>query len=612
MSTFEGFLQLLESGDPVEAGRLNKQTRRMDENLKYVWDVLKAASIGSTIYARRQVVETEAKVGMVVYFNTSTQKFERALAIAEVNDATGVVSTAASAQAWGIVSTKIDATTADILLYGLATVDISQAVSGALSVGVYYLSGGSPGKLVPQKPPVTAAVLRRLPDGRVFVMPQFVDFIDRHVHYKYDLTCRPAGSHSPPAEGNTHEISDPDTSVPGWLPADHAIFEGNAPVGAVFGYNLAGQPALKAAWPPVPIRNAELLWDKGLSSDSGMMIVQLGREGQCVLDQKGIWWMSNCYGDVPWPTLLDTTGSASGSDSTSYSSTIPECPRAIRMVMQLAFTRVNFATDASVVLSLTSNDARVKIRCYEDPTKAASTGNLSISLDLNLIVKDDQTGYLALKNFNPTTSEFQRGPITEGVYALSSNVSLTGTVVGTREISGVTRTIYQGLVGVTVNPADTKELDVQLVRLDGAEEGSYGTPPVMYLEFIAGDEREYRGKVHIPYDLAIPSPQLALRFSILGRAAGTLPQLTFSGRIVPQPSDGLSTPEDLPVDGDEFSIACTTVATITTNQYVEAVSTPFDVEPGDTVYFTVRRSSSDGYAGAVGVLRQNGVVSSGA
>lgn len=149
------------------------------------------------------------------------------------------------------------------------------------------------------------------------------------------------------------------------------------------------------------------------------------------------------------------------------------------------------------------------------------------------------------------------------------------------------------------------------MRLDGAEEAFYGEPPLMYLEFTPNDTREYRGKINVPADLAIPSPQLALRFTLFGRAAGTLPQLEFSGRIVPRPTAGLDTPMAIPVDGTEFPITCDTTGLLSaTNQYVEAESDPFAIAAGDTIFFTVRRTDSDGYAAAMGVLRQAGIVTS--
>jgi hypothetical protein len=283
------------------------------------------------------------------------------------------------------------------------------------------------------------------------------------------------------------------------------------------------------------------------------------------------------------------------------------------MALKLYFAKVNFATDASVVLSLHSADSRIKVHCYGDPTKDATTGHLELTLDLNLVVAENEDGSHALKEFDPETSQFKRGPIVEGLYATQPNVTLVGTMSKVIPISNVPTLVQQGLVSVTVDPADTKELDVQLVRLDGAEEAYYDDPPLMYLEFLEGDERSYRGKIQIPNDLAIPSPELSLVFLVLGRAIGTLPQLTFTGRIVPRPPNGLATPLLLPDNTSEFAITCTTVAVLSTaNRYVEAVSVPFDVTAGDTVYFTVTRSAVDGYAGAVGIVRQTGIVSSGA
>jgi len=606
--SFQSLLQLIQERDPVVAGKVNSPLRQIDQNVRYVWDLLKAAGIGSTVYAREQTVEAEAKVGMAVYLNKTTQRFERGLALAEVDQASGIVATAESSQVWGVLASKRNATLADILLFGVDTIDLSEAVDGTPAAGVYYLSSAAPGKLVQQKPPVSVAVLRRTTTGTVFVMPQFVDYLDRHTHYRFDLKCAPAATHVPPAPGARHVLTDPTPSRRGWLPADNPVFGGKAPAGAVYGYNLSQEPKLSALWPPVPLTNAELEWNKAIDTDVGFTGVPLGRDGLCVLDRNGIWWMSDCYGDVPWPVDYGTGNSASASDSVGS-----ECPRLTEMALRLYFSRVNFATDSAVVLSVHSRDARLKVRCYGDTERPASTGHIELLLDLNLTVQDDAVGFLALKEFDPATSKFKRGAVAEGLYALSGNVTLTGDVSGSRTVGGTARTVYQGLVGVTVDPADTKEIDVQLYRLDGALEEYWGDPPNMYLELPAGDQTNFRGKLYVPADLAIPSPQMRLRLLVLGRAVGTLPQLTFSGRIVPRPSDGLNTPVDLPADGEEFTITCDTTGTLTgAGQYVEAVSEPFDVAAGDVVYFTVQRESGDGYAGAVGVIRQAGVLSSGA
>jgi hypothetical protein len=602
---FETLLQQLQSGDPVSAGRVNAPLNQLDRNSRHLYDLFQTSGNGSTVYARQQTVEAEAAVGMPVYL--AGQSFVRAMAVAEPDPVTGVVRTADSTQVWGIVANKINATLADILLFGVATVDLSQAVDGTVSPGVYYLSGSNPGKLVRQRPPVSVAVLRLTSGGQVFVSPQFVDFLDRHTHYQFALACQPAGTTQPPAEGALHTLTDGNSLLSGWLPADHLVFAGKAPPGAVYGYNLSAHTAVGNIWPPVPVSNARLEWNKGISADVGFTGVPLGSGGLAVLDRYGIWWMSNCYGDVPWPLDYDTANS----ESNSYSDSIgAECPRHLEMAMTLYFAQANFAGNSATVLSLASGDPRVSVVCRDDPSRTASSGHLLLELDLDLTsVGDDTTGHLAFKEFDEAAGEFRRGPVAEGLYARSANVTLSGSATTSRVVDGETRTLYHGPVGVSVDPADSKELETQVVRLDGAEDASFGEPPIMYLALPTGTETEFRGRVDVPGDLAIPSPRLTFRFAVLGRAAGTLPQLTFTARIVPRPASGLATPLDLPDDPEEFSVTCPTTGILaSSNQYVEATSTSFAVTAGDTIYYTVKRSASDGYAGEVGVMRQTAVV----
>lgn len=606
--SFEQYLKTIAAGDPVAAGTVNKPLRQVDQNTRYLWELIQASAIGSTVYARKQTVEAAAKVGMPVYLDTVSQSYLRGLATAEVDEVNGVVATAPSSQVWGIIANKHSSTLADILLFGVANIDITEAVASTdLGTGIYYLSGSNPGRLTRQKPPVSVAVLRRTAAGTVFVMPQFVDYLDRHTHYKFNLVCRPAGTTSQPAVGEHHVITDANSLLTGWLPADHEVFAGKAPAGAVFGYNLSAQPKLANIWPPIPVSGSSLEWNKGLSADVGFTDVPLGENGLAILNRDGIWWMSSCYGDVPWPVDFSSADSSSMSESIT-----DQCPRLLSMEMLVYFTKVNFATDAASVLSLRSTDPRLKVNCYGTSTPA-TTGNLQIELDLNLIVKTGQPGYLALKDFDPASSTFTQGPVVEGLYAGSANVNMSGSATSTRIIEGIPETVFHGLVAINVDPADTKELDIQIVRLDGVEEEYFGSPPLMYLGFEPAVTNSYRSKIHIPFDLAINTPKLKLRFEVLGTVAGTLPNLTVTARRVSRPASGLTTPVSLPLDATEFSVSITTAGVLSSaNQYVEADATPFTVAPGDTVYVHVSRSSSDGYLGTVGILRQSGIVVSGA
>jgi hypothetical protein len=354
---FEDFLRLIRTGEPVTAGVTNRAPAQIDRNVRYLWDVVQAAGIGSTVYARKVTVEAGAVPSVPVYYNGTTQRFERALAVASADPTTGVVETAASSHVFGLVTFKHNATLADVLLFGYAELDLSAAVAGTVVSGLYYLSGVTAGRLVRQRPPVSVPVCR-VAGTRVFVNPQLVDFLDRHTHYRFPLTCLPAGDHTPPVGGGRHVITNPDTDLPGWLPADHASFAGKAPAGAAFGYNFAAHSALANAWPPLPVSQSYLEWSKGLDGDVGFT----GVPGDlCVVNKDGLWWMSDCYGDVPWPAFWDTTPGT----GSSLTEVLGECPRDLYMELVLWFAKVNFATDNAVVTSLRSLDDRLLVRCAD-------------------------------------------------------------------------------------------------------------------------------------------------------------------------------------------------------------------------------------------------------
>jgi hypothetical protein len=95
----------------------------------------------------------------------------------------------------------------------------------------------------------------------------------------------------------------------------------------------------------------------------------------------------------------------------------------------------------------------------------------------------------------------------------------------------------------------------------------------------------------------------------LGRAAGTLPQLTAAYYLANRPPNGLSTP--VAVTQSYTALTVTTVATVGANEAVEALSAAFAVAPGDIVYIQVQRTPaaiSDAYAGELGIMQQVGVL----
>ena len=671
--SLERFIKYIREGEPVSPGTPNRPLQQLDQNIQYLWNLIQAANLGSTVYARAQTVNSTLKVGQPVYFDATSARFEPAFAATESDSATGYLTVPDQAQVWGIVAEKHNATLADILLFGYAQIDIREAVGadvlpdGSVAAGTWYLSGASSGRLTRQLPPVTIPVLKTNGSGGVYVNPSFVDFLENHRHYMFSLVMAPAGTVATPATGAVHAISAANAALPGWLPAGHAIFGGLAPANAKFGYNLSQDSALRNLYPPVPVQSACIQMQRPSIQDTTTTRKWYGQqlmEDLVVIDRNGIWWMRDCYDEVPWPTDLASVTAASGDGTTitytaantftvghivsvtgltitsgatlnianmtiasrtasqftvtnttvGVSSGIgsvtgaPLACTATSYVLKLYYTRVGFATDNTTVSSLRSVDNRLVITCTGQTT-SASTGNLDIDLDLNFLNgPQTATGHIAIKTFNAATSTFTAGPIAEGVYAKTDNVLLSSTVPTTTIVAANTSyTVHHGPVGIGVLTS-SRELISQLVRLDGVTEENY---PVLYLGMPNSSTTSYIVKFEVPADVP-NSSQLRFRSRILGRASGNLPQLTVSYYKTERPINGLATP--IAVTQTYVALTMVTVATLTSaNQAVEALSSEIPVAPGDLVYIKVQRSPasvSDQYPGELGVMQQVGVLTS--
>lgn len=606
--SLERFIKFIKEGEPVSPGTPNRPLQQLDQNIQYLWQLIQAAELGSTVYARSQTIVSTLEKGQPVYLNATTQRFEPAFASTETDTVTGYLTVSDQAQVWGVVASKLNATLADILLFGYARFDISSAIAadelngdGSVPAGTWYLSGSSVGFLTRQQPPVSVPVLKTDTAGGVFVNPKFVDFLENHRHYVFDLEMVPAGDVTPPAVGGTHVITGADSGQVGWLPASDAVFNGNAPTGAKFGYNLSQNPDLKNIFPPIPLQSASVQMQRPSVWDTTMERKWYGQqlmEDLVVVDRNGIWWMSDCYDEVPWATDLDT--------ASSLSESFGDCdPGSKQYSLKLYYTRVNFATDNTIVRSLQSLDDRLVITCAGNDS-AASTGDLEIDLDLTLMIGDqDLPGYIVFKSFDANTNTFGLGPVAEGVYATSANVLLTSPLQTTDDDGN---TVYHGPVGVGVINQATQELSSQLVRLDGVTEEDF---PVLYLGLPNDNSTSYVVKFEVPGD-APANSTFQFRPRIIGRSTGTLPQLTVTYYKAARPSDGLNTPELVSQSYSAMTIV--TVATLSAaNESVEAVSDAVAVDPGDIIYVKVQRTPadvSDSYSGELGIMQQVGVLTS--
>lgn len=596
-SAFVPVLSLINDGENVDAKTTNRPLRQLQKNFNYLLGRANAASSGKALI-ESVIFDATVTVGTPVYLDTDNQKFSPALAELVGNDES-LLAPAESAGVVGVCLIKTGTTAGLVVLYGSVTLDISASLQSgeSLQAGVYYLSSSQAGKLTANPPAVAIPVLRYDGAGNCLVAPSALDLMRDHVHNAFELVCHPAGVHDTPAEGDPHVITAADNSLPGWLPADDTIFGGLAPEGAAFGYNLSQHTTLQQLWPPMPVDGAVLMFDRGEDATQGLHEVPLGSTGAAIIDANGIWWMSDCYNDVPWP--LDDPGSGDPGESEDGPL---ECPRQLFMRMRLYFSKPTYSTSASAVTSLRSTDSRLRIRCETDPDVVKSVGPLVASLDLDLMVSSDSTSVTGRALTGMSDDTFTQGPVVHGVRSLSPNLTVSG-----GQVISIEGNAYRfGLLSITASQSATVELSVQETRVENATLEYVDN--IMYLEFPQDTDATIRSQLDVPDDLAIENPEITFRFRLLGLAAGTLPPLVLSARRIPANNDD-NDPITLPTT--DTTVELDSEVAVGVEQYVTVSSAPFAVEAGDQVFFSLSRldeTDPDGYAAAVGVLQQKATV----
>ena len=604
----------IQPGEPVEAGVVGRPDRTLEERTEYLKDRLDAAELGRAIFDSDATISPDVLPGHPVYWNYTSQRYEKALAAVEVDQPTQTLVVQPSSDCIGICYRKRSSTLADIVLRGIVAIpELTNAIGPTIAPGRYYLSAVEPGKLVQQKPAVTVYVCyvqgpkNNCSDvPRVVVMPHVRDFLDDHTHYRFDLTCRPAGTHVPPAVDGTHTITSPDVSLSGWLPASHAIFNGKAPAGAVFGYNLSQHLALSRVWPPLPVQSVAVLWDKGIEH-LGATEVPLGRTGLATCDTNGIWWMSNCYGDVPWPADY-TTIPIEVTDPP-----VEECPREEGMRVAVVYLRMLLGNDRRMVTKLEPGpDSPITVtNCDGLP---ATTGDLELNLNLQVDPTEIQGGQAFKAILNGR--KLQKGWLAEGfiahnqpqvVITSSRTRALTTTEKDLLELPLTDAVIaHQGLINFDFdNQFADREISPQIIRLSDTVERLYMDIP--YLGFPAGQASLLRIRLNVPSGNLGSNLQMKIRVRYFGRGtvAQSIPALYMSYRRLVQPAT-LGTA--LILSDVSPNLTFNSVVALPADTVIERDSSNFDIAEGDVVLVTLGRLAGDVYP-EVGVLRISGIIS---
>lgn len=621
---FQG-IRHVQKNSGVTASNTSQSTRELEARTNELNARLDAASAGMLLQWDLRKVAAAVIEGTAVFWNSTTSQFEPAQAGAEHDTVTGTYVATAASDVLGVCLHKEDNTTGTIIFAGFAEMtptQVSNLFGASATVGRYYLSATTAGKLVKQRPSVTVAVAYLLGPANacdvnswVYILPQHRNFLEDHVHFQLDLTALPAGEHTPPEYGDAHTITDADAAVKGWLPADHSSFNGVAPTGAVFGYNIAADTALSAVWPPMPPGSAilEILRPSSVDADEISGFVRVSSDFVRI-DLNGIWWMSNCYNQVPWATTYDSAASGSSSSATG-------CPVAPPVRLTIAFVRMLAITDKTVVTSLQPATGE-PLKFLDVNGEPATTGDLYAQLNLSLLIADtEEYGGQTLKDISSDASQFKRGWVTEGLISGSSSVALSSThsraLDPEEAISDTNPEVHQGIITVdfTADGSD-RELQPQLTKLTDTLEREH--KGVLYVGFPTGRTSSAKFSIVVP-NTGLPSGSLQMRMRTLvfGRASGPLPEITMTYYKVARPS--LNTPTALVTSQTAFDYDVTTPSSDTdgsgtdllVDSVIEVDSDTFSISAGDTVFVTVQRASdaTPALAADFGLIRIVGIVS---
>lgn len=481
------------NNDTVDEKTIGRPLLQLAERTEYLKNRLDAGAVGEGLILFSQPIVSTVSEGDAVYYNAVQERYEPALAEAN-EDSDGILRTGTRAYVTGLIVRKLSTSAADILIQGrYSGLTLTDADGNALAEGNYYLSGTKAGKLVSLRPAVGIFVCSVTNQG-VIVNPIPREVLEDHLHYRFELTITPAGT--PVCYSNNRVgIEYADNTRVGWLPADDPIFQGTAPHGAYFGYNLSVDSVLNSVWPPQPLLSAYLeLNGIGVSHD------------HFVINDNGLWWMTNCNSDVPWESNVCISSSIALTQESSSSGTVQPgrpapCEPATRSLI-LWFTKLVTKTNQAVVTGIKSaNGSPIIISsCAEPDASGFCQSRVTLDFNPSWTRSSNTAGSEIVKGIDYDT--LLVGHVVEGIRGFGLIK-----VTGTRTASGG---YPAGLITVTgLDPTQiTRKIDVGVVSLLGATEGNYSNI-LPYVGLPAGRASSFIGKLRVP-TLEFTTPMLAL------------------------------------------------------------------------------------------------------
>jgi len=316
MAVFTPTVRVIVNGEAVDAAVTNGPIADLTQRTDWLKEQINALVAGGQLVLRAQACLSGVLPGMPVYFDDTTNTFKPALADISTVD----LNRASATSYWQGVAFNTAGTVTDVCLGGVLPLTALQWAAifedGIVTYGDIFLSEITAGKITVSPGDLGVYIGHLRSDNTLLVRLGSVGSFLEHVHYQRFLVGAPAGTVVDPAFNAIQVVTTPNAALQGWLPATPTYFAGyvvgvQIPTGAKFGYNIqnTAEADLREVFPVVPVDNAQL-------AQSGVII----STDTVVLNNYGIWWMDDTYGNAPWP--VDYNVSAAAAEITLWTTRI--------------------------------------------------------------------------------------------------------------------------------------------------------------------------------------------------------------------------------------------------------------------------------------------------
>jgi hypothetical protein len=579
-------------GEPVRASVANRLPGALEVNLEYLHELLKRGFDNSATFLYDLPVSDETRIGDFVYFDPNERIFKPGLAqfLVRNNEWT----CAETAYIWGVV-TEIRLNRADICTKGLckfkssATEHYCAKYQDTMPAGVYYLHTSIPGGVMPAgtKPSVCLGYLLGVhTDGEVqfYLDSSLSPNVRGHEHRSIELEIAPAGTWTPDTPLSLSSIN---TDLSGWLPAEHSIFEGKAPVNAVWGYNPKHLP--QCGWTPAFANRASLSWQRQYDEYADPLHARVPEEFYWI-DRTTIWWMTDKPQYFPWDY---------------HRAYIPNDPADVSYGFKPELWLDVIDTDSGMTDSVISSlraapESGLTISQYPYGGKA-STGDLLLDLLLKWkeLTKSDTDGF-AVKKIDERNLTL--GPVVSGLRFDSSLLALQGE----QDANGfyIGRVTMGDASGLTL-----AELPFESVHLGNVEEAV--EREIIGLAFPSQTASFLTGRIVVPARKIFTQYKLYLLFGILLPRIGNIgaETLTLSYRKLRHPSEHNQVIEAFePQEMSDVPLNVSASNTVAAGGYFITKSEAIDAQPGDIFFIRIKRQGPDGYNDRVILVRKSGLL----